>query len=182
MNADHLTAAQKTAADAASQSVGPYNSQTNAMKAAAEQTRGAVGVYGTIPTAAANAGIAIQELTSEQQKLFGEATKVIGGAQTISKAYGTDFVSSLGLADIAGVNLSKTQVMLGTNANAAGIKIEGLVQGYEKMGQTGSILSNSMAAVNVQAGLQASKVSALNQAWDQFMSMATSPHWGYRLD
>lgn len=174
INAGHLSDAQKKAADSASESVGPYNSQTNAVKAAAQQVQGAVGVYGTVPSAAAAAGIATQELTQEQQKLFSQATQVIGGAQGISKAYGTSFASSLGIADLAGVNLSNTQVILGNNANAAGIKIEGLVQGYEKMGQTGSILSNSMAAVNVQAGLQASKVSALNQAWDQFMTMAQS--------
>ena len=172
--ANSMTDAQKKAAEATSQSIGPYNSQSSAVAAAAEQQRGAVGVYGTIPTAAANAGIAIQQLTVEQTKLFNNATSVISGAQGISKAYGTNFASSLGIADIAGVNLSNTQVILGNNANAAGIKIEGLVEGYEKMGQSGSILSNAMAAVNVQAGEQASKVSALNQAWDAFMSMAQS--------
>ena len=118
-------------------------------------------------------------LTQEQQKLVNQNLSVITGAGTISKAYGTGFTGALALADLAGVKLAGTQVILGKNANVAGVQIEALVQGYAAMDQTGGILANSMDAVNVQIGLQDSKVQQLNQGWDQFIQLGTGLTGGF---
>ena len=101
---------------------------------------------------------AVNALTGEQQKLFNQNMNVIQGAGAISKAYGGNFTGALALADLAGVKLANTQVVMGKNANAAGVQIQGLIDGYAAMDQTGGILANSMDAVNVQIGLQDSKV------------------------
>lgn len=116
----------------------------------------------------------INQLRSYQQQLVMDDTHVLEGASQISKAYGVDFVTALGLADMAGVKLDTSIGKGGELTAQAAIQIGAMVLGYQKMDQTGGILANSMNAVNIQAGLQASKVSQLNQSWDQFIAMSTS--------
>jgi SLT domain-containing protein len=116
----------------------------------------------------------VQALTANQQKLYQESTNVISGAEQISKAYGISFVAALGLADTAGVKLVNGISGNSKAAEEARIQIQGLVQGYTEMNQSGTTLSNSMEAVSVQAQMQGTQVSKLNSAWDSFMSMATS--------
>jgi len=116
----------------------------------------------------------IQILTDNQQQLYQQSTNVISGAEQISKAYGVSFVAALGMADAANVKLVNGISGNSKAAEEARIQIQGLVQGYESMNQSGSALSNSMEAVSVEAQIQGSKVSQLNSAWDSFMSMATS--------
>lgn len=123
--------------------------------------------------AAADAGNKINQLTSFQRNLVLEQTHVVEGASQISKAYGVDLVTALGLADMAGVKLESSIGKNGQLTAQAAIQIGALVLGYEKMDQTGGILANTMGAVNVQAGLQATKVQQANQAWDQFIQMGT---------
>ena len=123
--------------------------------------------------AAAAAATKINELTGYQRTLVMEQTHVVEGAAQISKAYGVDFVTALGLADMAGVKLSSSIGKNGQLTAQAAIQIGALVLGYEKMDQTGGILANTMSAVNIQAGHQASKVQQANQAWDQFIQMGT---------
>jgi SLT domain-containing protein len=125
--------------------------------------------------AAANAASGnVNALTSYQHQLFSQSTNVISGAEQISKAYGVSFVAALGLADAANVKLVDGISGNSKAAEEARIQIQGLVQGYTAMNQTGNVLSNSMQAVNVQAQIQGTKVSALNSAWDSFLTMATS--------
>src|SRR6266568_9028166 len=116
----------------------------------------------------------IMELTAEQKKLFDTSKNVIQGATDISKAYKVDFVTALGLADMAGIKLSTSMGKNGQLNAQAAIQVASLVLGYQKMDQTGGILANTMAAVNIQAGLQTTKVQQTNQAWDQFIAMGTS--------
>lgn len=118
-------------------------------------------------------GNSFQALTSYQRQLVSQNTNVISGAIAISKEFGVNFTSALGMADLAGVKLSNTTVKFGQDANQAGIQLEGLYLGYQKMDQTGSTLANTMNAVNIQAGLQATKVQQVNQAWDAFINMST---------
>lgn len=124
--------------------------------------------------AAADAANKINQLTAFQKNLILEQTHVVEGASQISKAYGVDFVTALGLADMAGVKLESSIGKNGQLTAQAAIQIGALVLGYEKMDQTGGILANSMGAVNIQAGLQSSRVQQLNQAWDQFIQMGTA--------
>jgi SLT domain-containing protein len=116
----------------------------------------------------------IQILTDNQQKLYQQSTNVISGAEQISQAYGVSFTAALGMADAANVKLVDGISGNSKAAEEARIQIQGLVQGYMSMNQSGTALSNSMDAVSVQTQIQGSKVSALNSAWDSFMSMATS--------
>lgn len=115
----------------------------------------------------------INQLTSYQRQLVMEGVNVVSGASQISKAYGVDFTTALGLADMAGVKLASSIGKNGQLTAQAAIQIGALYLGYQKMDQTGGILANSMNAVNIQAGLQSTKVSQLNQAWDQFIQMGT---------
>jgi SLT domain-containing protein len=117
---------------------------------------------------------AIGTLTQNQEKLFNDQTTVLSGAVSITKEYGVNFPAALGIADAAGVKLVNGYNGQSQAAQQAQIQVAALVNGYAKMDQTGGTLGNSMNAVSVQAGLQASKVSSLNTAWDQFISMSTS--------
>ncbi len=124
--------------------------------------------------AANSAGGNISALKTYQEQLYQQSTNVISGAEQISKAYGVSFVAALGLADTAGVKLANGISGNSKAAQEARIQIQGLVQGYQAMNQSGTTLSNSMQAVYVQAQMQGTQVSKLNSAWDSFMGMATS--------
>ena len=119
------------------------------------------------------AGQRVLDLTNYQKQLAQQNNNVIHGAGTLANLIGGNLVQGLGLADAAGVKLANTQVILGKNMNQAGAQVTALVQGYKAMDQTGGILGNDMNALAASAGLQNTKVSSLNQAWDQFLSNAT---------
>jgi len=115
----------------------------------------------------------LADLSAGMQQQMADARNLFNGAVTLSNAYGGSLTQSMALADVAGVKLSTTQVTLGKNMNVAGAQIQAVVTGYQRMDQVGGVLNNDMNALSIQAGLQDTKVSSLNQAWDQFMSNAT---------
>jgi SLT domain-containing protein len=147
---------------------------TNATRENAAEERAQQITMQGLGGAANSAGGNINALTAYQQTLYQQSTNVISGAEQISKAYGVSFTAALGLADMANVKLVNGISGNSKAAEEARIQIQGLVQGYAAMNQSGTTLSNSMEAVSVQAQMQGTKVSALNSAWDSFMSMATS--------
>lgn len=98
----------------------------------------------------------------------------IDGANKLSRVYGTTFVQSLALADAAGVDLGKTQIVMGKNANIAGQQVENLVTGYKGLDQVGGILGADLNVLSIQAGLANSQVGKLNQGWDGFIQNETS--------
>lgn len=164
---DNLNQTQNTGVDrakAAQQAM--LNEQYAAMNGAQAYTSYRVSV--------AQAQAPIQQLTAYQQQLIGQNLNVVSGAALISKTYGVDFVTALGMATAAGVDLSKGITGQSKAAQQARIQIDALYLSYKQMDQTGTTLANTMNAVNIQAGLQASKVSQVNQAWDQFIQMSTS--------
>jgi hypothetical protein len=116
----------------------------------------------------------VNQLTTYQQKLATQTIAVVQGAADISKQYGVTFPAALAIADAAGVKLVSSMTQQGKLNAQAQIQIDALVLGYKKMDQSGATLSNSMSAVAVQAGIQQSKVSQLNSAWDSFIAMGTS--------
>jgi hypothetical protein len=137
------------------------------------QGTGVEGSYRGLSVALGQARQNFQGLSQAMQQQFKDLNNLATGGGKVSKEFGLSMAQALGLADIAGVNLSTTTVRFGKDANQAGIQIEALVQGYQRMDQVGGILGNDMNAVAAAAGLQNTKVSSLNQAWDQFLSNAT---------
>ena len=120
------------------------------------------------------AGTPLAQLTHSlklQQTAIG---MTIAGANTLSRVYGTTFTQSLALADAAGVNLGKTQIVMGKDANIAGQQIENLVTGYKRMDQVGGILGTDMNALAIQSGLANTQIGKVNQALDQFQQNSTS--------
>ena len=120
------------------------------------------------------AGTPLAQLTNSlklQQTAIG---MTISGANKLSRVYGTTFTQSLALADAAGVNLGKTQVVMGKDANIAGQQVENLVTGYKRMDQVGGILGTDLNAVAIQSGLAGTQISKVNQALDQFQQNSTS--------
>src|SRR5580704_4192459 len=114
-----------------------------------------------------------QALTAEQRNLVTQLGTVASGAEYLSKTYGTSLAGGMALADAAGVKLVKGITGQGQAAQIARQQIANLVTGYKAMDQVGGTLNNDMNALAAQAGLADTKVSGLNQAWDQFLSNAT---------
>lgn len=118
------------------------------------------------------AGVPVGQLTAEQQKLHQETLNVIAGAAYISRTYRVDFVSALAMADMAGVKLVNGLLGQSDAARQARLQLASMVDAYQRLDQSGTTLANTMDAINIQAGLQASKVSQVNQAWDNFIQMS----------
>ena len=159
------------ASTATSQAVGTLN---NTVSQLGKTTGSGKGQFEAYAASVYAAGVPVGQLTAEQQKLFQQNMNVIQGAGTISKAYGVDFTGALAMADMAGVKLASTQVVLGKNANQAGIQIQAMVLGYQKMDLAGGALNNTMNALDIQTQIQATQVSKVNSAWDNFIGMSTS--------
>lgn len=119
-------------------------------------------------TGANQAANQIDQLTAAQKKWEQQATNVVQGAAAISKAYGTDFVGSLELAQQAGVQLTQGITGMSQAAVINRIKIADLVAGYQAMGQDNSAISGDMDDLAIQSGLAASKVQNLTQAMQQY--------------
>lgn len=165
MNQQHLSSAQ--------------DALNKTMQTGGEIAQGVQGRYNGLSQTYDEQQGSVNALTQNQVKLESEAINVAAGAGKISQAYGVTFVSALGIASMAGVNLATTVVKFGKDANQAGLQIEAMVQGFNQMGLSGGTLANSMNAVNIQAGIQATKVSQVNQAWDSFIQMSTSLTGGF---
>jgi len=118
-------------------------------------------------------------LSKSMLQMQTDMRNLVSGGEAVSRAFGGNLAEGWALAQAAGVNLSTTEVTLGKNANIAGQEIENLVAGYRAMDQVGGTLNNDMAALAAQAGLADTKVSGLNQAWDQFLQNATGLTSGF---
>jgi hypothetical protein len=130
---------------------------------------------------AGHAAIGIQTVLRMNQDAYSSALKSTDtqlsnteqGAAYLAKTYGTNLATAEALADVAGVKLAKGITGTSTAAMQARAEVAGLVAGYKAMDQTGGILANDMNALAAQTGLADTKVSSLNQAWDQFLSNTT---------
>jgi phage-related protein len=132
------------------------NTKTSAFQAIASGAQGAVSAL-------------TQEHDVLNQQLVTE-TKNVG---LISSTYGFTFAESLGVAQAAGVNLSQTLIGNSHAAQVARQEIEGLVTGYEAIGQVGGALGASMNAVSYQASFQDTQVNKLDEAWDSYFQTLT---------
>jgi hypothetical protein len=121
---------------------------------------------------AASAG-AWTTYTAAQTKMVAETANVVTGARQIASAYGISVPAAMALAASAGVNLTGKLKTQGGAWTALGQQVRNAYRGYVAMGQSAGQIGHDMLAVAIQAGLAGTKVSALNQAWDQFMQDIT---------
>jgi hypothetical protein len=122
---------------------------------------------------------ATQELTSEQEQLYSEQSLAVSRVQDLAKAYGTNYVGALALANVAGI---KSSQLMSTNLNTwkmAETEIAGVVSGYKAMGQAGTNMSGPLGAdMNVLAYASSTmlqSVQRLNQGWDTFTQNVAAP-------
>lgn len=107
----------------------------------------------------------VNKLVMTQAELLGMNTHINGSYYSLSGA--------IGLASAAGVHMNQ---MFNSQGNLSAIAlqmIKNLINGYQMMAQTGTILANDMNAVDVQTLMQQTRVQQLNQAWDSFLSTVT---------
>src|SRR5215831_4681297 len=115
----------------------------------------------------------VAELTQEHQHLNTAMQNVMAGAGYLQGRFGTSFIGALALATNAGVKLQDGILGTGKAAQIAMFQIEDYVRGLQAMGQPMGAIGNDMSALAIQSGLAATKVSQLNQAWDEFMGNLT---------
>lgn len=113
----------------------------------------------------------IAVLTGEQKKLADQFVVTEGHAASLARTYGTSLPGALMIADQAGVKLQND--LSSQQWAVAQLQIQGYVRGLAAMGQGAGAVGADTTALAIQAGLAATKVDQLNQAWDQFMQNAT---------
>jgi hypothetical protein len=101
----------------------------------------------------------ISGLTGDQQTLF----KVAG---TTMKENSVGFAQALGLMDAAGI---KSGESFGEDMT----QVEGLIKGYEALGEKGGDLNNSINAVTLSTEIQESQISSITGAWTTFINLVT---------
>ena len=124
-------------------------------------------------TGASTAVKNMQDADTGMQALRTQMLNVVSGAATVAQMTGTTLPQAMGVASMAGVDLTKS---IQGNSSAAVIarqQITNLLTGYQAMDQTGSILAEDINAVNFGLQLQGTEVSKLNQGWDTYISTLT---------
>lgn len=122
---------------------------------------------------ARGAALALDVLTRSQQQWVEQSQNVAVRAAQLAHAYGTTFTGALELAAQAGVKLQDNLTKTGQLTFQQRVRIGDYTQSLLDMGQVTGEVGADMNALAIQSGLQASKVSELNQAWDQFMQNLT---------
>lgn len=122
---------------------------------------------------ASGAQQAVSELSGQQQMLSNQLDTETKNVGYIATMYGVSYVEALGIAQAAGVNLTKSLTDNSTAAAIARQQIAGLITGYTSIGQVGGALGSSMNAVTFQTDLQNTSVGKLNSAWDAYFKILT---------
>jgi len=115
----------------------------------------------------------IDALHQHQDGLTQSMKNVLYGAAELSSQYRTSFFGALVLATNAGVKLQDGILGQGQAARIARFQIADYVAGLRAMGQPLGAVGNDMSALAIQSGLASTKVSQLNQAWDEFLANVT---------
>lgn len=147
-----------------------------AQKTSAEQSK----IYGGT-LAAENAGInqateSVRELATEHNKLTGQLHLVVQRVSDVAKVYGTDgLAGAMALASIAGVKVDQLLSKDKTVWAAALQQIDGVVQGYQNMGQGSTQLANDINVLTISQSDQLKNMQTLNSAFDQFTQIVSGP-------
>ena len=139
-----------------------------ALKAGADVVVGG-GRSAYVLTVAANAAATYQSAINQ---LVTQAVNVLSMNTRLGGSY-YSLYTAMGLANAAGLTMGQAFTKQGQLTKIAVQQIDDMIAGYREMDQTGTTLANDINAVSVQAEMQQTKVSALNQAWDAFMSDVT---------
>jgi Transglycosylase SLT domain len=107
-----------------------------------------------------------------------DTQNVITGALYLADTYHTTLTGGMELATAANVKLVDGITGQGAAAFIARQQIADLVQGYESMGAPVTAVGNDILALGIQSGLAGTKVSGLEQAWQQFMTNLTGGEGG----
>jgi hypothetical protein len=98
---------------------------------------------------------------------------MIQNSINLGSALGTTASQAILLANAAGVKLQDSMAKGSEAFKIALNQIINLEAGYKAMGATSGQVGNDMTAISIQAGLQATDVQKLTQAWDQYMGLLT---------
>jgi hypothetical protein len=128
---------------------------------------------GTLVPVSLSASSAVSDLTAQQKTLIGTATTVTGNIGYLAAAFHTSATGALGLATAAGVDLKQSLTDGSTAAQIMLQQIKNLQTGLGAMGAQTGIIGADMAYMGIQSQLAATKVSQVNQAFDQWMSSVT---------
>lgn len=169
INAGITSSSNLQALSAIALSLGKVNEQMVSAAANAEKSRSQ---FVNEWDAVNHTSLAIQQLTGEQSALESQFTLTSGHAAQLAQTYNTTFVGALALASAAGVKLQDS--LTGKSWAIAQFQINDYVRGMMGMGQTVGAVGSDVTALAIDSQLSATKVSQLNQAWDQFMTNITS--------
>lgn len=106
------------------------------------------------------------------QTMTRELAGSLDGATKIAEVFHTDLPNAYILADAAGIKLSNMFNSQGQISATSLQQIQNYINGYKIMSGNSDALWKNVAAVNVQIGLQNTKVGQLNGAWNQFLQNA----------
>ena len=130
------------------------------------------GLFGApaVRTPAGQASAALQDSASQFNDLLAAGPAIQGmlGGGSLQNAYD--------IADMAGLQGSQLQQLIsGTAAQKADIKAQLLNEqaGYKMMASSPGVYGANVNAVQAMGGLQGTKLSTVNSAWDQIVSNAT---------
>ena len=102
-----------------------------------------------------------------------QSVGLIDAGEKISSQFKISLPAAFEAADMAGVKVGTMFQKNGQISAVALQQIQNFIDGYRVMSGNATALGNNINAVNVQLGLQNTKVGQLNQAWDQFTANAT---------
>ena len=107
----------------------------------------------------------VANLNDEINKLLGNSRNLDAEIGSLGRQ-GFNFTQALALMSLAGVQVNDSFALMAQ-------KVDNLIKGYEAISVRGGILANSVNAITFAAGLQETKVTDLNSAWDTFISTVT---------
>ena len=120
----------------------------------------------------------LETYSAAQVQQIGDASRTVQGAEQIAKAYHLTIPQAMGVAQAAGVNLTKALKTQGGAWTVAGQQVKDYMTGMAAMGTTSGQVGSDMLGVAISSGLAATKVDAVNQALDQFMANVTGGQAG----
>lgn len=168
LNAGIASSSNQQALNAIALSLGKVNEQMVSAAANAEKSRSQ---FVNEWDAVNHTSLAMQQLAAEQGVLEKQFTLTSGHAMQLAQTYSTSYVGALALATAAGVKLQNT--MTSKAWAIAQFQISDYVRGMMGMGQTVGAVGDDVTALAIDSQLTATKVSQLNQAWDQWMQNLT---------
>lgn len=136
---------------------------------------GGPGKSGGINPGAAPLNTNYGDLKTYQDEYTSLIDKIVDALAMSTKFDGQTYnlAQTMGLATAAGLNLNTAFGKNGQLTAVAAQEVENLVVGYKAMDQSGGQLYTDIQAINVETLLQQTRVTQLNQAWDQYMQQLT---------